>query len=338
MSFDQVRLWRRLMDVREAVSRNFEDLGLVNTRGMFKKALRDRYAVPGYNFYDLEQVQGILYGCAESNSPVILQILRGNLDYANLACLMLMVKGAIRSIREKGSKIPVALNLDHGDSLEVCRRCIDWGFSSVMIDGSFLPYEENVRLTRSVVEYAHEYDVSVEGELGGIAGIEERVTPEEKFTKPSEAEDFISRTEVDSLAISIGTAHGAYKFKLEEGPPRLRFDILDEIRDRVGRFPLVLHGASSVPSRYVEMINAYGGSMVGTAGVREDQLQEAIRRGICKVNFDTDIKLIFTAVSRKFFAEHPGEYDPKKYLEIARNELKEYIKNKNKILFSAGKA
>jgi fructose-bisphosphate aldolase class II len=338
MSFDQVRLWRRLMGVREVAARNFEELGLVNTRGILKKALKNRYAVPGYNFYNLEQVQGILYGCAESNSPVILQILRGNLNYTNLACLMSMVKGAIQSIREKGSNIPVALNLDHGDNLEICRICVDWGFSSVMIDGSFLPYEENVRLTRSVVEYAHEYDVSVEGELGGIAGIEERVTPEEKFTKPNEVDDFISRTEVDSLAISIGTAHGAYKFKLEEGSPRLRFDILDEIRERVGSFPLVLHGASSVPSNYVDMINTYGGNMVSTVGVREDQLQEAIRRGICKINFDTDIKLIFTAITRKFLAEHPGEYDPKKYLEIARNELKDYIKRKNEILFSAGRA
>lgn len=338
MTSDQVKLWQRLMEVDGAPVRHFEDLGLVNTRRMFKKALGYYYAIPGYNFYNLEQIQGILYGCAESNSPVILQILRGNLEYTNLSCLMSMVKGAIQSIREKGSRIPVALNLDHGDSLEICKRCIDLGFSSVMIDGSFLPYEENVKLTRSVVDYAHEHGVSVEGELGGIAGVEERVTPEEKFTKPSEAEDFISRTEVDSLAISIGTAHGAYKFKLEEGPPKLRFDILDEIRDRVGRFPLVLHGASSVPSKYVDMINTYGGSMKGAIGVSEDQLQTAIKKGICKVNFDTDIKLIFTAISRKFFAENPSEYDPKKYLELAREELKEYVKNKNGVLFSANRA
>lgn len=338
MTVDQVRLWQKLMERERSSIRHFEDLGLVNTRKMFKKALRDCYAIPGYNFYNLEQVQGILYGCSESNSPVILQILRGNLEYTNLTCLMSMIKGAIQSIRERGSTIPVALNLDHGDSLEVCKRCIDLGFSSVMIDGSFLPYEENVKLTRSVVEYAREYDVSVEGELGGIAGIEERVTPEEKFTKPSEAEDFISRTEVDSLAISIGTAHGAYKFKLEEGSPKLRFDILDEIRDRVGRFPLVLHGASSVPSKYVDMINVHGGNMKGAIGVGEDQLQTAIKRGVCKVNFDTDIKLIFTAISRKFFAENPSEYDPKKYLGLAREELKGYIKNKNSILFSANRA
>jgi len=338
MSLYEVKLWQKLMHASEVALRRFEDLDLVNTRRMFKKALRERYAIPGYNFYNLEQLQGILYGCAETNSPVILQILRGNLDYTNLTCLMLMVKGIIKSIRERGSNIPVALNLDHGDSLEICKKCVDSGFSSVMIDGSFLPYDKNVKLTRSVVDYAHDYDVSVEAELGGIAGIEELVTPERMFTKPSEVEDFISRTDADSLAISIGTAHGAYKFKIEDRVPKLRFDILDEIKDRIGEFPLVLHGASAVPPKYIEMVNKYGGQMEGAIGVSEDQLQIAIERGICKTNFDTDIKLIFTATARKYFAENPKEFDPKKYLEPAREELKQYARDKNGVLSSVNRA
>ncbi|MEM2921455.1 MAG: ketose-bisphosphate aldolase, partial [Candidatus Bathyarchaeia archaeon] len=279
-----------------------------------------------------------LYGCAETNSPVILQILRGNLDYANLTNLMLMVKGMIKSIREKGSRIPVALNLDHGDSYEICKTCVDLGFSSVMIDGSFLPYEENVDVSKKVADYAHQHDVSVEAELGGIAGVEARVTPEEMFTKPEEVEDFISKTGVDSLAISIGTAHGAYKFKIEDKPPTLRLDIIDEIRDRIGKFPLVLHGASAVPPEYIEIVNRYGGQMEGAIGVSVEQLKLAIQHGICKSNFDTDIKLIFTALTRKYFAENPREFDPKKYLELARDRLKQYVMNKNGVLGCANKA
>jgi len=332
MSTEQTRIWQRLMGVRHVSSRRFEDFDLVNTQKMLRKALREHYAVPGYNFYNLEQLQGILYGCTETSSPVILQILRGNLDYVNLASLMLMVKGVLKSLRKSRRDIPVALNLDHGNSLEICKTCIDLGFSSVMIDGSFLPYEENVKLTRSVVDYAHDFDVSVEGELGGIAGIEERVTPEQMFTRPEEVEDFVSKTGVDSLAISIGTAHGAYKFKVEDKAPKLRHDILDAIRERIGSFPLVLHGASAVPPEFIEMVNRYGGKMEGAIGVGEDQLRTAIKKGICKTNFDTDIKLIFTAVTRKYFAENPGEFDPKKYVEPARERLKEYVKNKNRLL------
>lgn len=326
------------MGVRSVPLRRFEDFDIVNTRKLFRRALQERYAIPGYNFYNMEQLQGILYGCEETNSPVILQILRGNLDYANLANLMLMVKGVVKSIRAKGSTIPVALNLDHGDGFDVCKTCVDLGFSSVMIDGSFLPYEENVKLSRKVADYAHEYDVSVEAELGGIAGIEERVTPEQMFTKPSEVEDFINRTGVDSLAISIGTAHGAYKFKVEDKAPKLRIDIIDEIRDRIGRFPLVLHGASAVPPEFIETVNRYGGQMEGAVGVSVDQLQLAIKRGICKSNFDTDIKLIFTATARKYHTENPKEFDPKKHLEIAREKLKEYVMNKNHVLGCVNKA
>jgi fructose-bisphosphate aldolase class II len=249
-----------------------------------------------------------------------------------------MVKGVFGSAAETGGKNPIALNLDHGNSLDICKKCVDVGFSSVMIDGSALPYHKNVELTKSVVDYAHEHEVCVEGELGGIAGMEERATPEHMFTKPKEVEGFIKQTSVDSLAISIGTVHGPFKSKLENKPVQLRFDILEDVKDRVGEFPLVLHGASNVPHEYVDVVNEYGGRIEGAKGIDDDQLQAAVRRGIRKANFDTDIKLIFTATARQYLAEHPKEFDPKSHLDIAEGKLKEYVKSRNRVLSAPGKA
>jgi fructose-bisphosphate aldolase class II len=316
---------------------NYRVFGLVNTGRMFESALREKYALPGYNFFNLEQLRGIMQGCADTKSPVILQVLERNLDKGNLSSLLNMVKGTIASVEPADRSTPVALHLDHGTSFDMCRNCVDVGFSSVMIDGSLLRYEENAKLTRKVADYAHEHDVSVEGELGGIAGITERVTPEQMYTKPTEVEEFIKDTRIDSLAISIGTAHGPFKSKSEHAPPELRLDILDQIKERVGDFPLVLHGASNVPKDYVEMLRRYGGQMEGAVGIADDQLQTAIRRGICKANFDTDIKLIFTATARQFLAENPKEFDPKGYLDIAEARLREYVMNRNRILSSTNK-
>jgi fructose-bisphosphate aldolase class II len=332
------RLWKKLMRSGDGSFRRFEELGLENTREMFEKASRGNYAIPGYNFYNLEQLRGIVYGCVETKSPAILQILRPHIDDRSLNYLLSMVRGVIGSIAEKEHKIPLALNLDHGNSFELCKKCVDFGFSSVMIDGSSLPYEGNSQLTKRVVDYAHEHDVSVEAELGGIGGIEERMTAEHMFTKPKQVEDFIKRTGADSLALSIGTVHGPYKSRLEHEPVRLRFDILDEVKTRVGGFPLVLHGASGVPPQYVEIMNRYGGRMEGARGLDDDQLRTAIRKGIRKANFDTDIKLIFTAIARQYFADKPTEFDPKKYLDPAEEKLREYVRNKNRILSSANRA
>jgi fructose-bisphosphate aldolase class II len=338
VSEEQVRLWKELMRGGRAPSQRFGDFGLVNTKAMFEKASKRKYAIPAYNFYNLEQLRGIVHGCAETSSPAILQVLRRYLDDRNLMCLILMVKGVVNSTSEKGRNLCLALNLDHGNNLEICKKCVDVGFSSVMIDGSALPYDRNVELTKSVADYAHQHEVCVEGELGGIAGMEERATPEHMFTRPREVESFIKETAVDSLAISIGTVHGPFKSKLENKPVQLRFDILDEVRDRVGEFPLVLHGASNVPPEYVEIVNQYGGRIEGATGVGDDQLQTAVRKGIRKANFDTDIKLIFTATARERFAQHPNEFDPKSYLDIAEARLVEYVKNRNRILSAAGKA
>jgi len=337
VSEEQVRLWKELMRSGRPPSEHCGDFGLVNTKEMFEKASKGKYAIPAYNFYNLEQLRGIVRGCVETDSPAILQILRRYLDDRNLTPLIFMVKGVVKSTSGKGRNLPLALNLDHGNNLEICKKCVDTGFSSVMIDGSALPYHENVELTKSVVEYAHERGVSVEGELGGIAGMEERATPEHMFTKPKEVESFIKETGVDSLAISIGTVHGPFKSKIENRPVQLRFDILDEVRDRVGEFPLVLHGASNVPPEYVEIVNQYGGRIGGAIGVGDDQLQTAVRKGIRKANFDTDIKLIFTATARERFAQHPNEFDPKSYLDIAEARLIEYVKDRNRILSAAGK-
>jgi fructose-bisphosphate aldolase class II len=321
---------------------HFSELGLVNTRELFQQAVTGGYAIPAYNFNNLEQLQAIVLACAETASPVIVQVSKGARDYANQTMLRYMALGAVQMARELGSNIPICLHLDHGDSFELCKSCVDSGFSSVMIDGSHLSYDENVALTRQVVEYAHKHDVSVEGELGVLAGIEDEVQADHStYTKPEEVEDFVKKTGVDSLAISIGTSHGAYKFKLKEGEevPPLRFDILEEIERRIPGFPIVLHGASSVVQGYVQLINQYGGKMDGAVGVTEEQLRKAAASAVCKINIDSDGRLAVTAKVREFLAKNPGEFDPRKYLGAARKELIALIKHKNQaVLGSAGKA
>jgi fructose-bisphosphate aldolase, class II len=321
---------------------HFSELGLVNTREMFHKAMTGSYAIPAYNFNNLEQLQAIVSACAETASPVIIQVSKGARSYANETMLRYMALGAVKMARQMGSNIPIALHLDHGDSFELCQSCVDSGFSSVMIDGSHLPYDENIELTRKVVDYAHRHDVTVEGELGVLAGIEDEVQAEHStYTKPEEVEDFVKRTGVDSLAISIGTSHGAYKFKIKEGeePPPLRFDILEEVERRVPGFPIVLHGASSVVKEYVTLINQYGGRMEGAVGVSEEQLRRAAAGAVCKINIDSDGRLAVTARIREYMAKHPEEFDPRKYLGEARKELIRLIRHKNEaVLGSAGKA
>ncbi|MCG6553861.1 MAG: ketose-bisphosphate aldolase, partial [Candidatus Magnetominusculus sp. LBB02] len=266
----------------------------------------------------------------------------GARKYANQTLLRYMAMGAVQMMKDMGGNIPITLHLDHGDSFELCKSCIDTGFSSVMIDGSHLPYDENVALSKKVVEYAHAHDVTVEGELGVLAGIEDDVSHEvSHYTKPEEVEDFVKKTGVDSLAISIGTSHGAYKFKVKPGeePPPLRFDILEEVEKRIPGFPIVLHGASSVVPEYVAMINKYGGKMDDAVGVSEKQLRKAATSAVCKINIDTDGRMAMTATIRKIFAESPKEFDPRKYLGPARDELIKMIKYKNEtVLGSAGKA
>lgn len=308
---------------------------------MFAKAMKEGYAVPAYNFNNMEQIQAIITACAESRSPVILQVSKGARQYANATLLRWMGRGAIEMMKELGAPIPVALHLDHGDSFELCKDCIDSGFSSVMIDGSHLPYEENIALTKKVVEYAHAHDVSVEGELGVLAGIEDEVSAEHHtYTDPAQVEDFVKRTGVDSLAISIGTSHGAYKFKVKPGEsvPPLRFDILEQVEKRLPGFPIVLHGASSVDQNAVAAINKYGGKMDNAVGVPEEQLRKAAKSAVCKINVDSDGRLVMTAAIRKVFAEKPAEFDPRKYLGPARADLIVMYKEKNeKVLGSAGR-
>lgn len=312
---------------------HYRDLGLSNTKEMFKKAMEGGYAIPAYNFNNLEQLQAIIGGCIESKSPVILQVSKGARQYADQTLLQYMAQGAMQLVKKAGAKIPVALHLDHGDSYELCVSCIESGFSSVMIDGSALPYDKNVELTKKVVEYAHAHDVTVEGELGVLAGIEDEVAhTHSHYTNPDEVVDFVKKTGVDSLAISIGTSHGAYKFKVKPGEsaPPLRFDILEEVERRIPGFPIVLHGASSVLPEYVEMINTYGGQLEGAVGVSEDQLRKAAGSAVCKINIDSDGRLVMTAVIRKVFSENPKEFDPRKYLGPAREELKKMIIRKNR--------
>lgn len=320
---------------------SYKELGLVNSRELFSKAVAGGYAIPAYNFNNLEQLQAIVTACVQTRSPVIIQVSKGARSYANATMLRYMAVGAVEMAREMGLELPIVLHLDHGDSFELCQSCIDAGFSSVMIDGSHLPYAENVALTRQVVEYAHARDVSVEGELGVLAGIEDEVVAEKStYTQPDEVEDFVRKTGVDSLAISIGTSHGAYKFKLKEGEsvPPLRFDILEEIEKRIPGFPIVLHGASSVVQAYVALINQYGGKMDGAVGVPEEQLRRAAASAVCKINIDSDGRLAVTAKIREYLARDPGEFDPRKYLGAARAELIELIKHKNQtVLGSAGK-
>jgi len=331
------------------MSVSYKDLGIVNTREMFKKAMEGQYAIPAYNFNNLEQLQAIVLGCVESDSPFILQVSSGARKYANQTLLRYLAQGARELIQGMGSNVNFALHLDHGDTFELCRSCVDSGFSSVMIDGSHHPMDKNIELTAQVVEYAHEHDVSVEGELGVLAGIEDDVVAARSvYTQPEDVESFVKSTGVDSLAISIGTSHGAYKFKPaqctrdDKGvlvPPPLRFDILEEIEQRIPGFPIVLHGASSVMPKYVEMINSHGGKLDDAVGIPEEQLRKAARSAVCKVNIDSDGRLAVTAAIRKVLVDKPGEFDPRKYLGPARDELKSLIIHKNKeVLGSAGKA
>jgi fructose-bisphosphate aldolase class II len=320
----------------------YKKLGFVNTIDMFKKAIKGGYAIPAYNFNNMEQLQAILFGCLESKSPVIIQVSKGARNYANQTLLRYMAEGGMAIVNSSDHPIPVALHLDHGDTYELCVSCIESGFSSVMIDGSSHPFEENIALTKKVVDYAHDHDVTVEGELGVLAGIEDEVQSEvSHYTDPDDVEEFVKRTGVDSLAISIGTSHGAFKFKLKPGEkvPDLRFDILEEIERRIPGFSIVLHGSSSVLPEYVKIINENGGQMAGAVGIPEEQLRKAAKSAVCKINIDSDGRLVMTAIVRKVFKDKPGEFDPRKYLGPAREELKKMIIRKNKeVLGSAGQA
>jgi len=318
---------------------SFKDLGLVNTVDMYKKAVAGGYAVPGYNFNNMEQLQSIIQACVATKSPVVLQVSSGARKYANQTLLRYMAQGAVQYAKELGFEIPITLHLDHGDSFELCQSCIEYGFSSVMIDGSHLSYDKNVALTRKVVEFAHQYDVSVEGELGVLAGVEDDVSAEEHtYTRPEEVQDFVGKTGVDSLAISIGTSHGAYKFKPGQDP-KIRLDILQEIEQRIPGFPIVLHGSSSVPQDLVAKINKYGGKLGEAIGIPEEQLRKAAKSAVCKINVDSDGRLAMTAAIREVFAEHPEEFDPRKYLGPARDALQKLYEHKNiDVLGSAGKA
>lgn len=329
---------------------SYKELGLVNTKEMFKGAINGGYAIPAFNFNNMEQMQAIIQACAEVKSPVILQVSSGARKYANQTLLRYMAQGAVEYAKELGWEKPqICLHLDHGNSFELCKSCVDMGFSSVMIDGSALPYEENIALTKQVVEYAHKYDVTVEGELGVLAGVEDEVSAEAShYTQPSEVIDFTKRTGVDSLAISIGTSHGANKFTPEQCtrdangiliPPPLRFDILKEIEEQLPGFPIVLHGSSSVPQEYVKIINENGGALKDSVGIPEEQLREAAKSAVCKINIDSDGRLAMTAAVRQFFNAEPSKFDPRQYLGPAREELKKlYMHKCVDVLGSAGKA
>ena len=328
---------------------NYKDLGLVNSREIFAKAMQGGYAIPAFNFNNMEQLQAIIQACVAQKSPVILQVSAGARKYANQTLLRYMAQGAVEYAKELGYEIPIVLHLDHGDSFEICKSCIEYGFSSVMIDGSHLPYDENVALTKKVVDYAHQYDVTVEGELGVLAGVEDDVAAENStYTRVEDVEDFVKKTGVDSLAISIGTSHGANKFRPEqctrnaEGiliPPPLRFDILAEIEKRIPGFPIVLHGSSSVPQDQVAIINKFGGAMKDAIGIPEEQLRQAAKSAVCKVNIDSDGRLVMTATIRQILAEKPAEFDPRKYLGPARDNLKLMYEHKIiNVLGSAQKA
>ncbi len=330
---------------------SYKELGLVNTREMFAKAIKGGYAIPAFNFNNMEQLQAIIKAAADEKSPVILQVSKGARNYANPTLLRYMAQGAVAYAKELGWEHPqIVLHLDHGDSFELCKDCIDNGFSSVMIDGSHLPYEENVALTKKVVDYAHQFDVTVEGELGVLAGVEDEVSADHHtYTDPAEVVDFATRTGCDSLAISIGTSHGAYKFTPEQCtrdpktgrlvPPPLAFDVLDGVMKELPGFPIVLHGSSSVPQEYVEIINKFGGKLPDAIGIPEEELRKAAKSAVCKINIDSDSRLAMTAAIRQVFAEKPGEFDPRKYLGPARDEMEKLYKHKIvNVLGSEGKA
>ena len=322
-------------------------MALVTTKEMFEKAYNGGYAVGAFNVNNMEIVQGITEACREEKSPVILQVSKGARAYANHTYLVKLVEAAVIECPE----IPIALHLDHGDSFETCKSCIDGGFTSVMIDASSKSFEENIEITRKVVEYAHDHGVVVEAELGSLAGIEDEVNVSAEaasYTRPEEVEEFVARTGCDSLAIAIGTSHGAYKFTPEQCtvneqgilvPPALRFDVLEEVSRRLPNFPIVLHGSSSVPQEYVAMVNANGGKMPNAIGVPEEQLRKATALSVCKINIDSDLRLAMTGTVRKFFNDYPSKFDPREYLKPARANIKEIVRHKLiNVLGCAGKA
>ena len=324
-------------------------MALVNSKKMFEQAYKNGYAIGAFNVNNMEIVQGITEACKEEKAPVILQVSKGARAYANHTYLVKLVEAAVIECPD----IPIVLHLDHGPDFETCKACIDGGFTSVMIDGSHLPFEENIALTRKVVEYAHNHVpyVTVEGELGTLAGIEDDVKVEhgsESYTKPEQVIEFVEKTGVDSLAIAIGTSHGAYKFKPEQCtrneqgilvPPALRFDILEEVSKKLPGFPIVLHGSSSVPQEYVKMVNENGGKMPDAIGVPEEQLRHAAQLSVCKINIDSDLRLAMTGTIRQFFNEHPEKFDPREYLKPARANIKELVRHKLRdVLGCAGKA
>ena len=308
---------------------------LVTTTEMFKKAYDGGYAIGAFNVNNMEIVQGITEAAQEVNAPLILQVSKGARAYANHTYLTKLVEAAVI---ETG--LPIALHLDHGDSFETCKSCIDGGFTSVMIDASSKPFAENIEITKKVVEYAHDHGVVVEAELGSLAGVEDEVNvsaEDSSYTRPEEVEEFVTKTGCDSLAIAIGTSHGAYKFKPEQChlneqgilvPPALRFDILEDVSRRLPGFPIVLHGSSSVPQGFVKMINENGGNMPGAIGVPEDQLRKAASMSVCKINIDSDLRLAMTGTIREYFAQHPDHFDPRQYLKPARTAIKEMVKHK----------
>ena len=320
-------------------------MALVTSKKMFEQAYKNGYAIGAFNVNNMEIVQGITEACQEEKAPVILQVSKGARAYANHTYLVKLVEAAVIECPD----IPIVLHLDHGPDFETCKACIDGGFTSVMIDGSSHSFKDNIALTKKVVDYAHDHGVVVEGELGTLAGIEDEVSHAVgSYTRPEEVEEFVNATGVDSLAIAIGTSHGAYKFKPEQCtlneqgilvPPALRFDILEDVSKRLPGFPIVLHGSSSVPQEYVKMVNEFGGKMPNAIGVPEEQLREASRLAVCKINIDSDLRLAMTGTIRKFFAEHPEKFDPREYLKPARANIKELVRHKLKdVLGCAGKA
>ena len=317
-------------------------MAIVTSKEMFKKAYDGGYAIGAFNVNNMEIIQGITEAAIEKHAPLILQVSKGARAYAKHAYLMKLIEAAIEDAEQTaGFDLPICVHLDHGDTFELCKSCIDGGFTSVMIDGSSKSFEDNIALTKQVVEYAHDHGVVVEGELGTLAGIEDEVNVDAdnaSYTRPEEVEEFVTRTGVDSLAIAIGTSHGAYKFKPGTNP-QLRFDILEEIVKKLPGFPIVLHGSSSVPQEYVEMVNTYGGKMPGAIGVPEEQLRHAAQLAVCKINIDSDLRLAMTGTIRKFFAEHPDKFDPREYLKPARANIKELVRHKLvDVLGCAGKA
>jgi len=322
----------------------YQKFGFVNTKELFKKAMKGKYAVPAYNFNDMEQLQAIILACLETQSPVILQVSSGARNYADKTMLQYMAQGAVGMMKriakeKKLKKIPVVLHLDHGKDFAICKSAIDSGFSSVMIDGSVLPYRKNIALTKKVVAYAHKYGVTVEGELGVLAGVEDKVKAKEShYTRPEDVADFVKKTGVDSLAISIGTSHGVYKFK-SGTKPQIRLDILKQIEKKIPNFPIVLHGASSVPQNYVKMFEKFGGKLPGAIGIPEKQLRAAAKSAVCKINVDTDGRLVMTAKIREILKKDKSIFDPRLYLGPGREALKQMYMRKNKEVFgSAGKA